>query len=45
MRGAIEKKVAGEVNKLVKRVSEAAGSFTETQPEISRRHNEVVIAV
>ena len=38
-------RVAEEVNRLVNRVREDINSFVKTQPEISRGHKEVAIAV
>ncbi|MDP3296285.1 MAG: YgiT-type zinc finger protein [Thermodesulfovibrionia bacterium] len=37
--------VAEEVNRLVNRVSEDINSFIKTQPEVSKGHKEVAIAV
>jgi len=37
--------VAEEVNRLVNRIGEDINSFIKTQPEISRGHKEVAIAV
>lgn len=41
----ISGRVAEEVNRLVNRVREDINSFVKTQPEVSRGHKEVAIAV
>ncbi|TAL25888.1 MAG: YgiT-type zinc finger protein [Nitrospirae bacterium] len=38
-------RVAEEVNRMVNRVSEDINSFVKTQPEVSRGHRKVAIAV
>lgn len=41
----ISGRVAEEINRMVNRVSEDINSFVKTQPEVSRGHKKVAIAI